>query len=118
MSIRIRVSISIEVSIRVPIRANIRHGRIRRRVMRWMLLRLLMMLIMMMMTPRPRNKQRPPIMRTPFLTPEMRRGREGLGETLVRSAGVEDLRTPGFAFVHYAGVFEFLDEGFFASEDA
>jgi hypothetical protein len=46
----------------------------------------------------------------------MRRSRERLRKTLLRSRfGVEDLGLPGFAFVHDTRVFEFLDEGFFAS---
>ena len=64
----------------------------------------------------PRNKQGPTIMRTPFLPPEVRRGRKRLRQPLVRSRlRVEYLGSPSFPFVHDARVLELLDQRFFSS---
>ena len=63
------------------------------------------------------QEQSTTVLRRSFLAPIMRRRGERFRKSLVRTATVEDLRTPGFALVHHAGVLELLDQRFFSSEE-
>ena len=62
---------------------------------------------------RARNEQRAAVVLTTLLPTQVRRRREGLRETLVRTVRKVDLRPPGLLLVHDAGVLELLDERFF-----
>ena len=64
-----------------------------------------------------RDEKRAAVARAALLAAEVRRRREGLGQSLSGAVGVEDLGPPFLAFVHDARVLELLDEGFLASVD-